>query len=70
MYIYIYIYYLEVMSRLCEAIRQKRTELDFAPRFCTMMLVLEFLAKNKTANMPQGTYSPDLAPLTFSPSQN
>ena len=29
------------------------------------MLVLEFLAKNKTVIMPQPPYSPDLAPVEF-----
>ena len=31
---------------------------------CTM-LVREFLAQNKTVNMPQPAYSPDLAPVDF-----
>lgn len=67
-------YYLEVMRRLREAIRQKRTELwkkqswilhhDNAPAH-TSMLVREFLAKNKTVIMPQPPYSPDLAPADF-----
>ena len=67
--------YLEVMHRLREAVRQKRTELwknqswifhhDNAPAH-TSMLVREFLAKNKTVFMPQPPYSPDLDPLTFS----
>ena len=67
-------YYLEVMRRLREAIRQKHTELwkkqswilhhDNAPAH-TSMLVREFLAKNKTVIMPQPPYSPDLAPADF-----
>ncbi|KAA1414165.1 hypothetical protein F0U44_22385, partial [Nocardioides humilatus] len=67
-------YYLEVMRRLREAIRQKRTELwkkqswilhhDNAPAH-TSMLVREFLAKNKTVIMPQPPYSPHLAPADF-----
>ena len=54
-------YYLEVISRLREAIRQKRAELcknqswilqhDNAPAH-TSMLVRKFLAKNKTVIMP------------------
>ena len=63
-------YYLEVMRRLRKTIRQKRTELwkyqswilhhDNAPAH-TSMLVNGFLAKNKTAIMPQSPYSQDLA---------
>ena len=55
-------YYLEVISRLRETIRQKRTELwknqtgilhhDDAPAH-TSMLVRVFLAKTKTVIMPQ-----------------
>ena len=62
-------YYLEVMHRSREAIRQKLTELwksqswilhhDNAPAQ-TSMLVSEFLAKNKTVIMPQPSYSSDL----------
>ena len=67
-------YYLEVMHRLREAIRQKRTELwknqswilhhDNTPAH-TSMLVREFLAKNKTVIMPQPPYSLDLTPADF-----
>ena len=62
-------YYLEVMSRLREAICQKRTELwknqlwilhhDNAPAN-TSMLMREFLAKNKTVIMPLPPYTSDL----------
>ena len=72
-------YYLEVMRRLRQAIRQKRAELwknqswilhnDNAPDH-TSMLVRRFLAKNKTVIMPQPPYSPDMAPLNLSFSQN
>ena len=68
-------YYIEVMSRLCEAIRPKRTKLlknqswilhhDNASSHKSM-LVHEFLAKNKTVIMPQ----PLWPLLTFSSSQN
>ena len=34
------------------------------------MLVHEFLAKNKTVTLPLLPYSSDLAPLTFSSSEN
>ena len=64
-------YYLEVMCRLHEVIRQKRTELwknqswilhhDNASAQ-TSMLVCKFLIKNKTVIMPQPPYSPDLTP--------
>ena len=60
-------YYLEVMRRLCEAIRQKCTELcknqswilhhDNAPAD-TSMFVRVFFTKNKTVIMPD---SPDLS---------
>ena len=69
-------YYLEVMRRLPEAIRQKRIELwknqswilhdDNAPAH-TSMLVREFLAKNKTIIMPNHR---TWALLTFSSCQN
>ena len=62
--------YLEVMRRLREAIRQKRTDLwinqswnlnhDNAPTH-TSMLLREFLANNKTIIMPQPPYSLHLA---------
>ena len=58
-------YYLVVMSRLSEAIRQKRTELwknqawilhhDNAPAH-TLMIMCEFLAKNKIVIMPHPPY--------------
>ena len=67
-------YYLEVLSRLRKAIRQKRTELwknqswilhhDNAPVH-TSMLVYEFLAKNKTVIMPRAAYSSHLAFADF-----
>ena len=62
------------MSRLREAIRQKRIELWKNQSFIlhhyntpadTSMLVREFLAKNKTVIMPQPSYSSDLAPADF-----
>ena len=66
--------YLEAMQRLREAIHQKRTELwknqswilhhDNAPAD-TLLLVREFLAKNKIVIMPQPPYSPDLALAGF-----
>ena len=73
-------YYLEVKSRLLEAISQKRIELwknrswilhhDNAPAHTTMF-VQEFLAKNKTVIITQPSYSPSLVPpLSFSASQN
>ena len=62
-------YYIEVMSRLCDAIHQKFTVLwenqswnlhhDNAPAHA-LMLVHEFLVKDKTVIMPQPLYSPDL----------
>ena len=62
-------YYLEVMSLLCKAIRQKRIELqnnqswilqhDNAPVH-TLLLEHEILGKNKTVIMPQAQYLPDL----------
>ena len=67
-------YYLEVMRRLREAIRQKRIELwknqswilhhDNEPAH-TSLLVSEFLIKNKTVIMPQPPYSLDLIPAGF-----
>ena len=67
-------YYLKIMSRLRESIRQKRIELwktqswilqhDNAQAH-TSMLVREFFAKNKTVIMPQPSYSLDLAPADF-----
>ena len=67
-------YYLEVMSRLCEIIRQKRIELWINQTWTlhhdnaqghTSMLVREFLTKNKTVIMPQPPYSLDLDPADF-----
>ena len=62
------------MRQLLEAVCQKRTELwknqswilhhDNALAHISM-LVLEFLAKNKTIIIPQAPYSPDLAPALF-----
>ena len=62
-------YYLEVMSRLSEAIRQKCTELrknqlwifhhDNAPVYTLSMLAHAFLAKNKIVIMPQPSYATD-----------
>ena len=67
-------YYLEVMRRFREAFCQKRTKLwksqswimhhDKAPAH-TLILVREFLAKNKTVNMSQPLYSPDLISAHF-----
>ena len=67
-------YHVEVMRWLREAIRQKRTELwkrqswilhyDKAPAHL-LMIMCEFLAKNKTVIMPHPPYWPDLAPLDF-----
>ena len=67
-------YYLEVLCRLREANRLKRTELwknqswnlqhTNAPAH-TSMLVREFLAKTKTVIMPQSLYSPVLALADF-----
>ena len=59
----------EVMLRLCEAIRQKPTELwknqswifqHVKPPAHTSLLVREFCAKNKTVIMPQPPYLSDL----------
>ena len=70
-------YYLQVMRNLSEAIRQNRPDLwknknwllhHNAPTH-TSLLVREFLAK-KTIMLPQPLYSPDLAPVHFSCSQN
>ena len=67
-------FYLEIMRRLREAIRQKRTELwktqswilhhDNAPAD-TFMLVREFLAKNKTVIMIQPPYTPGFVTADF-----
>ena len=67
-------YCLEVMRLLCEAIRQKPTELWKNQSWIlhhdnvlvhTSMLVRMFLAKNKTVIMPQPRYSSDLAPVDY-----
>ncbi|UYV77838.1 hypothetical protein LAZ67_15002542 [Cordylochernes scorpioides] len=67
-------YYLQVMRKLHEAIRQKRPDLwknknwllhhNKAPAH-TLLLVRDFLAKNNTLMMPQPPYSSDLAPCDF-----
>ena len=67
-------YYLEVMRRLREAIREKRPELwknnswilhhDNAPANSSL-LVRDFLAKTNTTVMHQRPYSPDLGPSDF-----
>ena len=74
-------YYLEVMHRLREEIHQKGLELwnnqswslqhDNAPAR-TSLLVLEFLAKNKTVIMSHPSCSTDLAPadIFFFPKLN
>ena len=69
------VYYLEVMSRLRETIRQKLIELwknqswilyyDNAAPAYTSMLEREFLAKNKTVIMLEPPYSLDLSPADF-----
>ena len=63
-------YYLKVMRRLRQVIRQKRTELWKTqswenPPAHASMLVRGFLAKNKTAIMPQPPYSSDWVPIDF-----
>ena len=67
-------YYLKVMRKLREAIRQKRPDLlknriwllhhDNTSAH-TSLLVREFLAKNNTLVIPQPPYSPDLSRVTF-----
>lgn len=67
-------YYLGVMRRLREAIRQKRRDLwqnnswilhhDNAPSH-TAIIVSEFLAKHSTNIISQAPYSPDMAPCDF-----
>ena len=52
------------MRQLRKAIHQKLIEL-WKNQFHTLMLVREFLAKNKTIIMPQPPYSPDLVPADF-----
>ena len=62
-------YYLEVMTRLREAIRQKRTGLWKNQSWILHQLTPQCLCvtffKNKTVIMPQPLYSPDLAPAHF-----
>ena len=67
-------YYLEVMSRLCETIRQQRTEIFVNQSWIlhhdnahahTSMITRDFLANNKTVNMSQPPYSSDLASADF-----
>ena len=67
-------YYLEVMQRLCEAVRKKRPDAwrenrwmlqhDNAPSHSSFLLG-DFLAKHATTVLPQPPYSPDLAPADF-----
>ena len=67
-------YYLEVMQRLCEAVRKKRPDAwrenrwmlqhDNAPSHSSF-LVRDFLAKQAMTVLPQPPYSPDLAPADF-----
>ena len=67
-------YYLEVLRRLREKIRQKRPDLwaekswilhhDNAPAHASL-LIRSFLAKNGTIVLQQPPYSPDLAPCDF-----
>ena len=67
-------YYLEVMQRLCEAVRKKRPDAwrenrwmlqyDNAPSHSSF-LVRDFLAKHAMTVLPQPPYSPDLAPVDF-----
>ena len=67
-------YYLQVMRKLREVIRHKRTYMwknkhwllhhDKAPAH-TSLLRREFLAKNNTLVMAQPSYSPDLVPCDF-----
>jgi len=68
------IYYLEVLKRLREKVRRKRSELfannswilhqDNAPAH-TAMSVREFLATKQITVLEHPAYSPDLAPVTF-----
>ena len=68
-------YYLEVMQRLRQAVRKKRTDAwrenrwmlqhDNAPSH-SWSLVRDFLAKHATTVLPQPPYSPDLVPAGFS----
>jgi len=67
-------FYLEVLRRLRESVRQKRPEKwrdgdwilhhDNAPAH-TSHLVQQFLAKHGTAKLQQPPYSPDLTPCDF-----
>ena len=67
-------YYLEVMQRLREAVRKKRTHAWRENRWMlqhdnalshSLFLVRDFLAKHTTTVLPQPPYSPDLAPAEF-----
>lgn len=67
-------YYLQVMRRLREAIRQKRPDLwegnswflhhDNAPSH-NAIIIREFLAKNSTNVISHAPYSPDMSPCDF-----
>ena len=67
-------FYLEVLRRLRESVRQKQPEKwrdgdwilhhDDVPAH-TSCLVQQFLAKRGTAQLQQPPYSPDLAPCDF-----
>lgn len=67
-------YYLGVMRRLRNAVRQKRPDLwkdnswflhhDNAPSH-TALVIRDFFVKNSTNIVPQAPYSPDMAPCDF-----
>lgn len=67
-------FYLEVLKRLRNNVRQKRPDLwqtrdwffhhDNAPAH-TAISVRQFLAKNNMSPLPHAPYSPDLAPCDF-----
>ncbi|GFX94408.1 maestro heat-like repeat-containing protein family member 1 [Trichonephila clavipes] len=67
-------YYVEVLKRLCNAIRRKRPQLwesgdwllhhDNAPAH-TLNLVQQYLSKHSIAQLRQPPYSPDIAPCDF-----
>jgi hypothetical protein len=65
--------YLEILARLCEAVRQRRPELwpdawilhhDSALAY-DALAVWEFLAKKSIMELDHPLYSPDLAPCDF-----
>ena len=68
------VYYLEVLKRLGEKVRRKRSEhfannswilhRDNAPAHMTLS-VREFLATKQITVLEHPAYSPDLAPVTF-----